>query len=59
MNYSCTAHRQNLDGDGGPRSREHTEDLVEEIELGTLWKEYGLVGDIVVWVYSLLQFTYN
>ncbi|KAH9023764.1 hypothetical protein EDB85DRAFT_1870528, partial [Lactarius pseudohatsudake] len=29
------------------RSQAHTEILVEEFELGVLWDEYGLVGDIV------------
>jgi hypothetical protein len=32
----------------GRRSQPHTEILVEECELGLLWDEYGLVGDIVV-----------
>ncbi len=32
------------------RSRPHTELVVEEFELGILWDEYGLVGDIVVCV---------
>jgi hypothetical protein len=44
----CTAHQNNLDGGGGRRSRDHTELLVSELELGVLWDEYGLVGDIVV-----------
>ena len=45
----CTANRDDLDGGGGGRrSREHTELLVTELELGILWDEYGLVGDIVV-----------
>lgn len=30
------------------RSQAHTELLVEEFELGMLWDEYGLVGDVVV-----------
>ena len=30
------------------RSQPHTELLVEEFELGTLWDEYGLVGDIII-----------
>jgi hypothetical protein len=46
--YRCTAKQVNLDGGGGQRSREHTELLVSEFELGVLWDEYGLVGDIVV-----------
>lgn len=44
----CTAQQNNLDGGGGRRSRDHTELLVRELELGVLWDEYGLVGDIVV-----------
>ncbi|OBZ77102.1 hypothetical protein A0H81_03480 [Grifola frondosa] len=40
----------NTDLDGGEsvhRTREHTEALVADFELGVLWDEYGLVGDIV------------
>ena len=44
----CTACKNDLDSGGGRRSREHTELLVTEFELGVLWEEYGLVGDIVV-----------
>jgi len=43
----CTAKRGNLDGGGGRRSREHTELLMNKFELGVLWDEYGLVGDVV------------
>ncbi|GBE83019.1 hypothetical protein SCP_0500620 [Sparassis crispa] len=44
----CTAPRNDLDGPGyGLRCHEHTELLVRELELGVLWDEYGLVGDIV------------
>ncbi|KAG1805024.1 uncharacterized protein HD556DRAFT_1429137 [Suillus plorans] len=44
----CTAPADGLDnGTYGRRSRDHTEVLVEEFELGVLWDEYGLVGDIV------------
>lgn len=43
---SCTA--SDLTVAGGRRSREHTEVLVSELELGVLWDEYGLVGDLVV-----------
>ncbi|KAG2116938.1 hypothetical protein DEU56DRAFT_874133 [Suillus clintonianus] len=44
----CTAPADNLDeGTYGRRSRDHTEVLVEEFELGVLWDEYGLIGDIV------------
>ena len=37
------------------RSQVHTELLVEEFELGMLWDEYRLVGDIVVRI--LLHFS--
>ena len=36
------------EGEGTCRSRKHTEKLVEVLQLGVLWDEYGLVGDIVV-----------
>jgi hypothetical protein len=49
----CTASPKDLDGkdDAIPRCREHTDILVEELELGILWDEYGLVGDIVVSIF--------
>ncbi|OJA20004.1 hypothetical protein AZE42_13769, partial [Rhizopogon vesiculosus] len=44
----CLAPSNDLDGESHvPRSREHTNALVEMLELGVLWDEYGLVGDIV------------
>ncbi|OBZ77541.1 hypothetical protein A0H81_01910 [Grifola frondosa] len=47
--FRCTAPNHDLDGaGGGRRTREHTEALVADFELGVLWNEYGLVGDIVV-----------
>ncbi|KAG2060462.1 hypothetical protein BDR06DRAFT_979331 [Suillus hirtellus] len=45
----CTALADGLDnGTYGQHSCNHTKVLVEEFELGVLWDEYGLVGDIVV-----------
>jgi hypothetical protein len=52
----CTADKNDLDGGGCRRCREHTELLVSEFELGTLWDEYGLVGDIVVRLNLILIF---
>ena len=47
--FRCTAPANDLDsGHHVRRSQAHTELLVEEFELGMLWDEYGLVGDIVV-----------
>ena len=48
----CMASAKNLDGgDATCRCREHTDFLVEELELGILWDEYGLVGDIIVSIF--------
>ena len=49
----CTAHKNDLDGGGGRRSRSHTELPVSELELGVLWDEYGLVGDLVVCLFIM------
>ena len=47
--FRCTAPVNDLDsGHHVHRSQAHTKLLVEEFELGMLWDEYGLVGDIVV-----------
>jgi hypothetical protein len=42
------------EGEGTRRSRKHTEQLVEVLQLGVLWDEYGLVGDIVVNIFVFL-----
>jgi hypothetical protein len=46
----CLAPPNNLDRrpEYPHRCKEHTELLVECLELGVLWDEYGLVGDVVV-----------
>jgi hypothetical protein len=44
----CTAPPHEFDKPGLRRCQEHTEALVEARELGELWDEYGLVGDIIV-----------
>ena len=45
----CTAPYNNLDsGHHTRRSQAHTELLAEKFELGILWNEYGVVGDIIV-----------
>jgi hypothetical protein len=47
--FRCTAPANDLDsGQYVRRSQMHAELLVEEFELGMLWDEYGLVGDIVI-----------
>lgn len=45
----CTAPSQDLDGERHlRRSRAHTDELGEAFELGVLWDEYGIVGDVIV-----------
>ena len=45
----CAAQAKHLDDiDALPRSQEHSNALVEMLELGILWDKYGLVGDVVV-----------
>lgn len=46
--WFCSCTSKDLTAAGGRRSREHTEALVSHFELGVLWEEYGLVGDLVV-----------
>ena len=51
-NHSCLQSHDHL-GDDLParrRTREHTEALIEAYNLGTLWDEYGIIGDIIVGV---------
>jgi hypothetical protein len=48
QNVRCTVPLRDPNGEGVHRSREHLEMLVNELELGVLWVECGLVGDIVV-----------
>jgi hypothetical protein len=44
----CTAWPHDFDNPGLRHCQEHTEALVEALELGELWDNYGLVGDIIV-----------
>jgi len=45
----CTAPSQDLDSHRHiRRSHAHSDVLGEEFELGVLWDEYGIVGDVIV-----------
>jgi Plavaka transposase len=48
--HRCRAPRDNLDiaPDQGRHSHKHTDLLVETLELGVLWDEFGIVGDVIV-----------
>ena len=44
----CDANHEDLDGPSLQRSHTMISALVEELDLGTLWDDYGIVGDVVV-----------
>ena len=54
------SRNKNLDADTLYRCQEHTNILVEDIDSGVLWDEYGIVSDLVVkffthlWVATLI-----
>lgn len=41
---------------GGRRAHQHTEYLVQACELGELWDDYGLVGDVEVSEVSIISY---
>ncbi|KAG1871546.1 hypothetical protein F4604DRAFT_1881168 [Suillus subluteus] len=43
----CMSHPDSLDTKSLPLSKRTTEALIEEATYGTLWVEYGIVGDLV------------
>jgi hypothetical protein len=48
MLFRCTMKLSNPTSEGISRCRAHTDALVEELELGVLWDDYDVVGDVVV-----------
>ena len=48
MLIRCDASNLDLDARASRRSRRMTNALVEQLDLGTLWDDYGIVGDIIV-----------
>jgi hypothetical protein len=45
---SCTAHHDDLDVGGERRSQELTNALVNTLDVGTLWNQYGIAGAVIV-----------
>ncbi|EIW75218.1 hypothetical protein CONPUDRAFT_66179, partial [Coniophora puteana RWD-64-598 SS2] len=48
----CLAFRDDLDGSDTvhrvlPRCKEHNEFLIDELDLGTLWDNYGIIGNTI------------
>ncbi|KAF8123085.1 hypothetical protein EV363DRAFT_1404165 [Boletus edulis] len=43
----CMARNKHLDDDALYRCRKHTDILVEDIDTGVLWNEYGIIADLV------------
>ena len=54
----CTVPLGKPDAEGGCRTCKLTELLVDELKLGVLWDKYGIVGDIVVSLWSLYSFKF-
>ncbi|KAF8872810.1 hypothetical protein BD779DRAFT_1613747 [Infundibulicybe gibba] len=48
----CTARWDDLDGEGGRRSHEHTLALFDALGTKALWKGYGIVSDIMPFTYG-------
>jgi hypothetical protein len=46
--FRCTAHHDDLDAGGGPRAQTHMEQLLQMLDLRTLWEDYGIVGNVEV-----------
>ena len=47
----CLAPANDLDNptfQNNPRTSEHTQTILENLELAQMWEAYGLVGDVVV-----------
>ena len=42
------ARNKNLDADALYHCQEHTNLLMEDVNLGVLWDEYGIIGDLIV-----------
>lgn len=58
--YSCRAPPQDLDGEFSkhPRTEEHTEILAQTSTVTELWRDYGIVLDVIVsylFVLSVIQ----
>ena len=46
--FRCMAHNKDPDKDALYCCEEHTNLLVEDVEWGVLWNEYGIVEDLMV-----------
>ncbi|KAJ7928693.1 hypothetical protein B0H13DRAFT_2228890 [Mycena leptocephala] len=43
----CTARRDDLDGESGRRTQDHTEMLFDVLNHGTMWDQYGVIPDVL------------
>jgi hypothetical protein len=46
--FRCDAPGNNLNGEGGRQTQEHTKALMDGLDAKTLWFDYGVVIDIMV-----------
>jgi hypothetical protein len=52
----CTASSSDLDGIGGRRTRAFTKELIDELDAKTLWEEYGIDADILVYFHFIERY---
>ncbi|KAJ7883392.1 hypothetical protein B0H13DRAFT_2235400 [Mycena leptocephala] len=43
----CTARRDDLDGESGRRTQDHTEMLFDVLDHGAIWDQYGVIPDVL------------
>ena len=57
----CQGYKKDLDGELSKylHSHEYTKELVKNLLMTTLWKEYGIISDVVVYLLSLFQVFYG
>ena len=48
QHHRCTSHKDDLETPGIPRSKEHTDDIRQVLELEDLWNTYGVIGKLEV-----------
>ncbi|KAF7344723.1 hypothetical protein MVEN_01633000 [Mycena venus] len=48
----CTASNKDLDGEGGRRTQEHTEALLDVFDHKRLWDDYGIISDVLPFTWT-------
>ncbi|KAF7292184.1 hypothetical protein MIND_01245700 [Mycena indigotica] len=48
----CHASNKDLDGEGGRRTQQHTEDLFDAFDHKALWDQYGVIPDVLPYTWD-------